>query len=255
MKKLITGDLGGHPVYFKDFEFIQEQIRELAKAAFGHCDPAIVTVLNGCEVTISTDGYTCGLTEGWAVYDNEFFYIPAQTATGSNPEVIKWIVTESWDSRGLKTFSDPAVGNKDVYKIRQLYIDYVASGSPGILFSSTVFNNRSSFWTELTVNSPWIVDEPINYRLNERGKLEIKGFIHYASGIGTAVIGVLPEGFRPTNYVYMPANNFLLAGYFTPAVIEYYPNGNITLADFYTTGNGSGSKYVWINHIITLNYD
>jgi hypothetical protein len=195
MKNLITTDLGGHPVYFKDFEFVQEQIRELVSASFGHLDSTIVTVLNGCEVTISTDGYTIEVTEGWAYYDGEMFYIPAQSATGSSPNVAKWRISESWDSRGLKTFRSETVGDKNVYQVRQLQIGYYASASEGVLFSSTVLPTRETDWASISIQSPF--SGTLRYRKNLFGHLEIQGVVD--NGSNNHLIGILPEGFRPSS--------------------------------------------------------
>lgn len=138
MKKILTEVLGGQPVKFVDFEFIQEQIRELIASAFGNLDPLKITILSGFDYTLSTDGYTFEvIKEGFAYYNNEYYYIPTQAITGSSPNVLKWVVSTSYDSRGLKTFKDTAVGDKDVYEVKQLTLAYLPSSADEILFSET----------------------------------------------------------------------------------------------------------------------
>lgn len=138
MKKLITTDLGGQPFYYKDFEFAQEQIRELAKANFGHLQSGIVNIVNGADYTISTDGYTVDITsEGWAWYNGEYYYIPTQSATGATPNLLKWVVEETFDPRGLKTFSETTVGEKEVYQVSTLKLAYLPSAVAAPLFSQT----------------------------------------------------------------------------------------------------------------------
>lgn len=211
MKKLITTDLGGQPVYFKDFEFIQEMIRELAKAALGHNDSTKVTVLNSFQYSLSTDGYTVNVTvAGWAYYQGEMFYVPIQSVTGSSPDVLKWVILESNDSRGLKTFKDETVGDKEVYKIRTLKLEYLPSTNTSPNFSNTVLPITTYPWTTATLNSGWesSPDNGINrpglkYRINSMGDLELIGAIRHTGLIlGASIVAVLPEGFRPNKREY-----------------------------------------------------
>jgi len=198
MKKLITTDLGGHPVYFKDFEFVQEQIRELAKSTFGHLDPTIVNILNGGSYQVSTDGFTIDvLTEGWAYYQGEFFYIPVHSATGSGTDVAKWNIVESYDARGLKTFKDATVGDKNVYLVRQLQVSFVPPASGGADFSLTKEANKETPWQTATVQSPFT--GTFQYRLNKDGNLQLKGTVINDNSFDySLVLFVLPVGFRPS---------------------------------------------------------
>ncbi len=220
MKKLITDDLGGHPVYFKDFEFIQEQIRELAKTSMGLENNSVVTLMNNATINVSTDGYTIEVvTEGWAWYNNEMFRVPVQEATGSSPNIAKWRIKEEWDSRGLKTFKDETVGDKNVYLVRTLELGYYASGAEGILFSTTKFPHDYTPWTQLTLGAYWanitIATEYQGfwYRKNAQGHLELIIAIYNTQGSASSNysnIGTLPEGYRPKNTIkkHMSPNTF-----------------------------------------------
>lgn len=244
MKKFITSDLGGHPIYMEDLEFLQEQIRELAEAAFGYCDPAIVTVLNGCEVTVSGDGYTITVTEGWAVYDNEFYYIPAQEATGSAGEVAKWRIAEAYDSRGLKTFADPAVGNKNTYLVRTLSLDFYPVISDGILFSDTVIYGSNLAWQEASVNSPYT--GTFKYRVTREKKLEILGTIGLASSNFSTAIFVFDEDYWPLTEQALPV---AITNMGAAAKITLKTNGEFT----YTGYPGQIPYSIYFSHTFILN--
>ena len=227
MKKLITTDLGGQPVYFKDFEFIQEQIRELLGATYDKLDSTKVTVLNSATFDLSTDGYTLDvLTAGWAYYAGEYFYIPVHSATGSGTDVPKWNIVETYDSRGLKTFSDTGVGDKDVYLVRQLHVSYVPPASGGVLYSETEAIPMATDWVNIAAQSPWSSGS-FYYRLNELGHLEIHGACTatVSTAVDGVVIFVLPEGFRPSGEVLKSAAVQYNTGRF--AQITYATNGEV----------------------------
>jgi hypothetical protein len=198
MKKLITTDLGGHPVYFKDFEFIQEQIRELALSTLGDLDDTIVTILNGGSYQVSTDGYTIDvLTEGWAYHAGEFFYIPVHSVTGSGTDVAKWVIVETNDPRGLKTFQDTTVGQKNVYLVRTLQVAFVPSPASGVDFSLTEERIKSTEWQSATAQSPFF--GTFQYRLDTLGRLELIGYVDiYDTITNEATLYVLPIGYRPS---------------------------------------------------------
>jgi len=247
MKKLITTDLGGHPVYYTDFEFVQEMIRELVEGVYGYLDEAKVTILKGCELTISTDGYTISVTEGYAFYDGEIFHISAHESTGETPEVAKWIVSEDYDSRGTKTFKNETV--KDVYLVRELVIDYLPAVSSGVLVSETEYINQSTDWADMSVQSPFHTLTGANkarYRINKSNQLEIKGMIYsdYPVSNGT-VIGTLPEGYRPSILSMHPvASSGSRIGY-----IQIGTSGEIR---FYNPISYSAVVELFINFAITL---
>lgn len=137
MKKLITDDLGGHPVYFKDFEFVQEQIRELAQATFGFLSDTIVTILSGCEVEVDSSG-TATLSEGWVYYDGELFQVDAAEIYRESADyVLKWYIQTSYDSRGAKEFKDES--NHSVYAVRKMVLIYKAESVAGALFSESEY--------------------------------------------------------------------------------------------------------------------
>ena len=207
MKKLITTDLGGQPVYFKDFEFVQEMIRELAKSALGFNSDSIITILNGATYDLATDGYTIDiLTEGWGWYNGEMFYIPVQSATGSNPNVLKWNITETNDPRGLKTFSDDTVGDKDVYLVRTLTLSYVPAAAGGVLFSATKQINFETNWSAVSPQAPW--NGQFKYRINNAGDLEIAGTLTNAGAatVHAGVIYVFPEAYWPKIDLSLPVS-------------------------------------------------
>lgn len=207
MKKLITADLGGHPVYFKDFEFIQEQIRELALANFGGFDDTIITVLNSVVFDIATDGFTIEVTTaGWAYYNGEMFYVPLQSATGSAPNILKWTVNEANDPRGLKTFKEESVGDKNVYLVRTLLLGYYPAVAPGIDFDDTGIPPALTDWTEVIYQGAWRIptsppadsDIALKYRINGLGQLEIIGTVEanddpQGTMPATDIIGILEE--------------------------------------------------------------
>ncbi len=202
MKQLITTDLGGHPIKYKDFEFLQEQIRELVNATFGQLDWTKVTVLRGCTITVSSDGYTITVTDGFAFYNGFYYHVPAHSITGTTPQVAKWIVAYSYDSRGLKTFKDTS--QKNVYKIDELKLAFVNSADTGVAIADTIMSTKKTDWVTVT-NLPtgWNVHEPIMYRLNSNGDLQIKGKC-YMDDSTESVGFVLPVGFRPQKNTIIP---------------------------------------------------
>jgi len=242
MKELITTDLGGQPVYFKDFEFIQEQIRELAKTSMGLEDNSIVTLMNKATINVSTDGYTIEVvTEGWAWYNGEMFRVPVQSATGSSPNVAKWRIKEEWDSRGLKTFKDETVGAKNVYLVRTLELGYYSSGAEGVLFSTTKFPHDYSPWTKLALGTYWadfttFTEYPgFWYRKNAQGHLELMVAIYNTQTLASSnysTIGVLPEGYRPKNIIKKHISPDTYSSNHIYWYWSIYPNGEIT---FYTS--------------------
>ena len=248
MKKLLTTDLGGQPVYFKDFEFIQEQIRELTKATIGYLDTSKITILNGATFNLSTDGFTIDvLTEGWAYYQGEYFYIPVHSVTGSGTEVPKWNIVETYDSRGLKTFQDTSVGDKDVYLLRQLKISYVEPAVGGILFSETEYANMESSWTGITVQSPWAESESFNYRKNKTGQLELYGVV-YGAGV-IQPIGILPSEHTPDYLQYHTITVYNS----TLGAVEVKPFSLATNGELRYLGAATTDiLYLYFNHVLNL---
>ena len=244
MKKLITTNLGGHPIKFEDLEFLQEQIRELSIASFGFLDAAKVTLLKGIDLSVSTDGYTVTVTEGYVWYDNEFFHVSAHEAQGSGSEVAKWVVVESWDSRGNKEFYEEGVGYVDVYKIRELKLDFVSTASPGVTLANTqsylkqkeawITPSLATFWND---GLSYPGSYPFKYRKNELGQLEIVGAAYVD---GNERVGfILPEGYRPNEDIIISVPVYLVQEYTTgnsSALViikkngEFYFNGTMTSA-------------------------
>ena len=78
---------GGHPNSLDDYEHIQEgHIESLNAVIAGLIFPNTKTILSGCEF----DG--TALTEGTVFYNNEVFYVEAQSITASVNDV--WFVVE-----------------------------------------------------------------------------------------------------------------------------------------------------------------
>ena len=126
MKKLITEGLGGHPVKYKDFEFIQEMIREVVKSFSMMAPSNNVVVMSGCKVT--TDGSVLNMGKGAVIYDNELFMVSAQSIEKQDPEhVAQWFIKETNDARGEKTFKSGLT--KQVFLIREFEIRYAADGT------------------------------------------------------------------------------------------------------------------------------
>lgn len=245
MKKLITTDLGGHPIKFSDFEFIQEQIRELAQAIFATLPNNTIVILQGAQATVSGDGYTIDITEGFGYYNGEYYYIPEHQATGSSPNVAKWRVNERWDARGSKKFRD-IVSNIDVYKIRELKVGFYAPAEEGVLFSTTWFNYQASEWATIALSGDWSGN--LYYRINRQGKLELKA--NYLDNSNNTnhngeILCTLPASFRPSSGRAIVVCN--LSGVQKPVMLYIATTGNISYV-----GTESTVCELVINHELFL---
>lgn len=134
MKKIITDGLGGHPVKFLDFEFVQEQIREIITAEFGSFPSNKVVVVSGCSIT--TDESDTSITAGYVVYGGELYAVAAKSIQKTSLEQqAKWRIVTNTDTRGNKTFADGS--QKSVYVNKQMEIFYVFHYEDGIPVSET----------------------------------------------------------------------------------------------------------------------
>ncbi len=238
MKKLLTNELGGHPFYFKDLEFLQEQVRELTKANFGRNLDADVTILHGGKITVSTDGYTVSVTAGYAYYNGQYYYIPAHESTGSSPDVAKWVVEQSYDPRGLKKFFEPSVGYKDVYLVETLMVAFLPTSVAGVPISDTKFLDNSTPWEKMTPEGSWInppapappfpLFDGIYVRRNYEGNLEFKGSFHFPVGATWhGLLFILPDNLKTHKGGYGNVNAF-----------PFLSTGDLGGFTFHNTDNG-----------------
>jgi len=258
MKQLKTTDMGGHPIYYTDFEFIQEQIRELAEASFKHLvSTTNVLILNSVEWTISTDGYTIEITRaGWAFYNGEYFYVPLHAATGASPSVAKWQIVETYDPRGHKKFYETSVGYRDVYNVRTLQVAFLPVAISAPLFIDTELAHPppviiETAWVIATLQSPYLtVGYPfeMRYRKNQNGDLQLYGIATSSlSTLHNVVMFVLPLEFRPQIDVIFPITwadgTDVYDGH-----LAVKSNGEV----MYRGVNHYAAPYIYVNHTIVL---
>lgn len=89
------------------------------------CDPAEITILSGCDITVDGQDYT--LTAGWAAYANEVFQVDAAVFTAPAGQVGVWVIEETYLDSDPVTFDD---GNEfNVNVIHKLKLQSGVSGS------------------------------------------------------------------------------------------------------------------------------
>lgn len=203
MKKLITSDTDGHPIYFRDLEFIQEQIRELTKASFGHLGDNKIYVLTGCNISTDAAG-TITVGEGMVYYNGETFIVEAHQAyPSSDTEKAVWQIEEANDPRGEKKFKNGIT--RQVYLVRKMRVQYMQSVTAlPISETQTIEKQQRGEWQELTLQTGFESvpgHKTLSIRKDILGNVHLIGRVDEKVGIAhwfdDEIICNIPEQFRP----------------------------------------------------------
>lgn len=127
MNKLITTELGGHPLTLNDLAFIQDTYSEaITGVLLGLSEPTNRGyILSGCELTFNAGTNSWWISQGYAVIKlyitAEIFYVPEHntglTTLGSDPY---WAVMETNAPPSPVTYKNLNV--KNVHKQRRLTV-------------------------------------------------------------------------------------------------------------------------------------
>lgn len=164
-------------------------------------NPGVITILTGSELSEGE------LTSGWGAYGGEIFQIDAVSiADDPGSQTYVWNITTSFES-GPSDFDD---GNQfNVNEIRKLSLSIADSGSGIADYADTAYLNDP--WHPLTPEAGWSVHPGAptsqlsngipSYRKDAFGNLYLVGALEAQDGLGSALMAVLPEGYRPERYL------------------------------------------------------
>jgi|GEM_PF-1482110 len=130
MKKLLTGNLGGHLLSLDDFRHMQEGVYESLEATVKSLLPSGSDrcILFGCVLTVAGSDFS--LSPGAIFYQGEIYPVDAQT--GVTNGVPYWVLSTSYAPFNPVTYNDGAPHN--VHAIRKVSLQY---GTGSFLYAST----------------------------------------------------------------------------------------------------------------------
>jgi hypothetical protein len=171
MNELKTTGLGGFPLVLDDIRFQYAAIKEALKGIVstfslqsmdGLSAPRAV-ILWGCGVTVDAVSvsplvkYT--VAEGFISLGGEVFYVPTMSINVNSTDTVYFVITESYDATGSKTFADASV--QDTYLVRRATISasyagsaYYAAITSTVDFKSMIRANILPIWTLLSPTFP-----------------------------------------------------------------------------------------------------
>lgn len=171
MNELKTTGLGGFPLVLDDIRFQYAAIKEALKGIVSTFSLQNVdslsapkaVILWGCGVTVDAVSVSplvkYIVAEGFISLGGEVFYVPATSININNTDTVYFVISESYDATGSKTFADSSV--QDTYLIRRATISasYAGSASYAMVSSMVDFKamiraNIFPVWTLLSATFP-----------------------------------------------------------------------------------------------------
>jgi hypothetical protein len=204
--------------------------------------------------SISITGYNRDLatTDCLIAWQGKLYYLPETTMSGNYGPYTNYALVPTTATELPLLFKDGNTHNTLIYDTlsvvmyngytdpqpdNSLEIDYV------IRFSSLYVKNTPKSWTVAVMLNDWvsITGDPLRYRLNLIGQLELRGSIRLTTGGNqTLPITNLPTGYRPSSnrYLLIAAKQDANSPTESPVMLILSPDGNLGGLSPYDTVSG-----------------
>lgn len=204
--------------------------------------------------SISITGFNRDLatTDCLIAWNGKLYYLPATTMAGGYGPYTDYALVPSTLTELPLLFKDANTHDTLIYDTftvvmfngytdprpdNSLDIDYIER------FSSLYVPNKNISWTNALVLNDWesITGDPLQYRLNLIGQLELRGSVQLTTGGNqTLPITTLPIGYRPSSnrYLLIAAKQDTSAPTESPVMLILSPDGNLGGLSPYDTVSG-----------------
>lgn len=208
MKRLKTDEGIGFPIRMDDLQFLtdgtEEAITALCEQLCLFPDNTYGLLLKGSYDIHGSGPYYATITNAIIYFNGKIYYVDEQTVEAIYSDYkLSYLEPESYNFN-QRFFKDGSYRN--VYTIPKLILKTNAFAPDGCLsfnkikrLSSIWVNQKKTAWQQITIGNGWQVDpnNPIRYRLNDIGNLEIIGRFKVVGENASSTLFTLPSGFRP----------------------------------------------------------
>ena len=203
--------------------------------------------------SISITGYTQNLatTDCLIAWQGKLYYLPETTIAGAYGPFTKYALLPSTSTELPLLYKDGNTHDTLIYDTLSVVMYYGYDPQPDnsldiakvAKFSNLYVKNTPKSWTNAVMLNDWvsITGDPLRYRLNLIGQLELRGSIQLTTGGNqTLPITNLPTGYRPASncYLLIAAKQDANLPTESPVMLILSPDGNLGGLSPYDTVSG-----------------
>lgn len=245
IKKLKTNEGVGYPIRLDHLVAMQDSLITAisrlctdALGAFGDDDHGLL--LSG-SIEITGSNRDLSTSECLIAWRDKLYYLPETTMSGAYGPYTAYALVPSTQSELPLLFKDGNVRDTLITDTMDVlmyngYVDPLPDNSLSLSninkFSSLYVRNISKTWLIASILNDWesIIDDPVRYRRNLIGQLELRGSFRLASG-GDQTLPIinLPADYRPSTnrYLLVASKHDASTPTESPIMLMLTPNGDL----------------------------